>query len=85
MIPWEIYGIIKHDSSSHVYLPLGLPKQCDKFMHQQFNKWHKKKKMTLHVLTHGTMRGFGLNSMMVCINGKTCELRERNVTIRSNI
>ena len=92
MIPWEIYSIITHDPSSHVNLPLGLPEQCDRSMHGQLNKWHKKKKnknknkkKTLHTLTHGAMRGCGLTSMVVCINYKTCAIRERNVTIRSEI
>ena len=53
-----------------------------------FNKWHKKKKnkkVTLHTLTHGAMRGFGLTSFKVCINDKIHDIRERNVTIRSKI
>ena len=58
------------------------------------NKWHKKnkknknknKKVTLHMLTHGAMRGCGgLTSWVVCINDKFCDIRERNVTIRSEI
>jgi hypothetical protein len=49
-----------------------------------FNEWHKKKK-TLHMLTHGAMRGCGLTSLVVCINDKFCDIRERNVTIRSDI
>jgi hypothetical protein len=30
-------------------------------------KWHKKKKklVTLHILTHGTMQGCGLTSLMI--------------------
>jgi hypothetical protein len=56
-----------------------------------FNKWHKNKKknknkkVTLHMLTHGTMWGCGLTSLVVCINDKCCDIRERNVTIRSEI
>jgi hypothetical protein len=53
-----------------------------------FNKWHKKKKKKkkiLHMLTHGAMRGCGLTSLMVCINDKIREIRERNVTIRGEI
>jgi hypothetical protein len=55
-----------------------------------FNKWHKKKKhtnkkVTLHMLTHGAMRGCGLTSLVVCVNDKFCNIRERNVTIRSEI
>ena len=52
-----------------------------------FNKWHKKKnkKVTLHILTHGAMRGCGLTSLVVCINDKICDIRERYVTIRSEI
>ena len=56
-----------------------------------FNKWHKNKnknknkKGTLHILTHGAMRGCGLTSLVVCINDKIHVIRERNVTIRSEI
>jgi hypothetical protein len=43
------------------------------------NKWHKKKnknkKVTLHMLT----------SLVVCNNDKIHDIRERNVTIRSEI
>jgi hypothetical protein len=49
-----------------------------------FNKWQKKKK-TLHMLTHGAMWGRGLTSRVVCINDNFCDIRERNVTIRSEI
>jgi hypothetical protein len=53
-----------------------------------FNKWHKhkkskKKKMTLHMLTHGAMLGCGLTSLAVYINDKFCDIREINVTIRT--
>ena len=56
-----------------------------------FNKWHKKKKknqnkkVTLHVSTHGAMRGCGLTSLVVCTNDKICDIRERNVIIRTEI
>ena len=55
-----------------------------------FNKWHKRKKkknkkVTLHMLTHGTMQGCGLTSWVVCVNDKFRDIRERNVTIRSEI
>jgi hypothetical protein len=54
-----------------------------------FNKWHKNKnknkKVTLHILTHGTMQECGLISLVVCINNKFCDIRERNVTVRSEI
>jgi hypothetical protein len=57
-----------------------------------FNKWHKKKKnenenkkVALHTLTHGGMRGRGLTSLVVCINDKIRDIRKRNVTIRSEI
>jgi hypothetical protein len=55
------------------------------------NKWHKKKnknknkKVRLHILTHGTMQVCGLTSLVVCINDKIHDIRERNVTIRSEI
>ena len=52
-----------------------------------FNKGHKKKKkkVTLHILTHGAMRGCGLTSLVVCINAKIRDTRERNVTIGNEI
>jgi hypothetical protein len=52
-----------------------------------FNKWQKKKKkkVTLHMLTHGVMRGCGLTSWVVCINDKIHDIRERNVAIRSEM
>ena len=59
-----------------------------------FHKWHKKKrknnknkKMTLHMLTHGAMCGCGcgLTSLAVCIIDKFRDIRERNVTMRSEI
>ena len=50
-----------------------------------FKKKKKKKRVTLHILTHGAMRGCGLTSLMVCINDNICDIRERNVTIRSEI
>ena len=58
-----------------------------------FNKWHKRKKakkkknkkVTLHILTHGTMRRCGLTSLVVCIDDKIRDIRERNVTRRSEI
>ena len=37
------------------------------------------------MLRHGTMRGCGLTSWMVCFNDRFCDTRERNVTIRSEI
>jgi preprotein translocase subunit YajC len=56
-----------------------------------FNKWQKKKKKkkkkkkTLHMLTHGTMQVCGLTSLVVSINERFCDVRKRNVTIRSDI
>ena len=50
-----------------------------------FNKWHKKKKKMLHMLTHDTMRECELTSLVVCINDRFCDIREWNVTINSEI
>jgi len=53
-----------------------------------FNKWHKKKKkkmVTFHILTDGAMRGCELTSLVIYINDKIPNVRERNVTIRSDI
>ena len=41
--------------------------------------------MTLHMLTHGAMRGCGLTSWAVCIYDKFRDIRERSITIRSEI
>ena len=54
-----------------------------------FNKRHKKKKkkkVSLHRLTHGVMRVWvELFGGLVCTNDpkKICDIRKRNVTIRS--
>jgi hypothetical protein len=37
------------------------------------------------MLTHGAMLGRGLTFWVVCINDRFCDIRERNVTIRSDI
>jgi hypothetical protein len=57
-----------------------------------FGKWHKKKKkkttnkkVALHILTHGAMQGCGFTSLVVFINDKICDIRKRNVTIRSEV
>ena len=54
-----------------------------------FNKWHKKKnknkKVALHILTHGAMRVCGLISLVVCNNDKNFDIREKNVTMKSEI
>ena len=48
------------------------------------NKWQKKKKKkTLHILTHGAMGRCGLTSLVNCINDIICDIRKKNVTIRS--
>ena len=41
--------------------------------------------MTLRVLTYSAMQGRGLTSLVGCINDKFCGIRERNVTMRSEI
>jgi hypothetical protein len=71
--------------------PLGLPEAMWHMHAPTINKWQqhkkkkKKKKKTLHMLTCGTMWGCGLTSLVVCINDKFCDKKERNVTIRSEI
>jgi len=37
------------------------------------------------MLTHGVMRGCGLTSLVVYINDKFHDIRERNVTIRNEL
>jgi hypothetical protein len=76
--------------------PLALLGRCGRHMHQHStsgiiiiiiinNNNDKNKKVTFHMLTHGAMRGCGLTSWVVCMNDKFCDIRERNVTIRSEI
>jgi hypothetical protein len=70
--------------------PLGLPGRCGICMYPHSTKWHKKKKdknkkVALHVLTHGAIRGCGLTSLAVCNDDKIRDIRERNVIIRSEI
>ena len=50
-----------------------------------FNKWHKKKKKTLHILTHGIMQDCGLTYLMVYMNDQIRDTRERNMTIKNEI
>ena len=73
--------------SSHLcwYGPLPWPSQAICHTHAPtFNKRiEKKKKKTLHILTHDAMWGCGLTSLVVCIDDKLCDIRERNMTIRS--
>ena len=62
------------------------PSQTTWHMHAPtFNKWHKKKKKTLHILTHDAMWGRALTSLEVCINVIIRDTRERNETIRNEI
>ena len=66
--------------------PLGLSVAMWHVHAPTFNKWQKKKKKKkLHILTHGVMRGCGLTSLVICINDKICDIRERNVTRRTDI
>ena len=71
--------------------PLGLPRPCGICIHQHSTSGIRKKKknwnkkVTLHILTHGAMRGCGLTSLVVCIHDKNHDIRERNVTIRNEI
>jgi hypothetical protein len=74
-------GVVHSTWSSHVMWHMHAP---------TFNKWHKKKKnrnkkVTLHILAHGVMRGCGLISLVVFINDNFCDMREKNVIIRSEI
>ena len=88
---WQ-YGIIQRrcednlNSFSHHLRWCGLLHLVMWWMHAPtFNKWQKKKKKTLHMLTHGAMWGRVLTSLVACINDNFCDIRERNVTRRSEI
>ena len=57
-----------------------------------FNKWHKEKekekknkKVALHILTHGAMRGCGLTSWVVCTNDKNSWYKEEKSDNKSDI
>ena len=67
--------------------PLGLPRECGICMHQHWTsgKRRRRRRRWHSTLTHGAMRGCGLTSLVVCINEKKRDMRERNVTIRSEI
>jgi hypothetical protein len=52
---------------------------------KKLQKKNKNKNVILHMLTHGAMWGCGLASFVVCIFDTFCDIRERNVTIRSEI
>ena len=85
---WGIFEFVLPSPTLVWSTPLGLPKRCGGHMHAPtFNKWHqqKKKKKTLHMLTHDTMRERGLTSSVVCINDKIYDIREGNVTIKNGI
>ena len=45
----------------------------------------KTENKTLLMLTHGTIHRCGLISLIVCINDGIYDVKERNVTIRSEI
>ena len=67
--------------------------------HAPFNKCHKKekekeknenkknenKKVTLHIVDTWRTARVWLTSLVICIDDKFCDLKERNVTIRSEI
>ena len=73
--------------------PLGLHGRCGGPHAPTFNKWHKKrrkkknekKKVALHMLNTTRCEGRGVTSLVVCINDKNCDIKERNMTIRSKI
>ena len=65
--------------------PLAFPGRCGICMHQHSRSDIRKKKVTLHILTHGAMWGCGLTYLVVSFNDKTRDTRGRNVTIRIEI
>ena len=65
--------------------PLGLPGWCGGCMHQHSTNTKEEEEDTPHVDTWRNVRGCGLTSLVVCINDKFHDIRERNVTIRSEI
>ena len=73
--------------------PLVPPGRCGGRMHQHSTSGMRiiiiiiiiinNKKVTLHMLTHGAMRGCGLTSWVAFIHDKFRDIKERNVTTRS--
>ena len=71
--------------------PLGHLGRCGGHMHQHstsgIRRKEKKKdeKVTPHMLTYGAIWVCRLTSLVICINDKSCDIREGNATIRSEI
>ena len=84
---WGQFGFVLPSPTLVWPTPLGLPKWRGGQMHQHSTSGIRKRKrsVTLPMLTHGAMWGCGLTSLMVCINDTFCDIRERNMTIRSDI
>jgi hypothetical protein len=76
--------ILPHISTSHLAFLSNVPDPCTNNSTSGIAR-RKISKKKLHILTHGTMQGCELTSFRVCINGTTCDTRERNVTVRSEI
>jgi hypothetical protein len=64
--------------------PLGPLGQCTWWTHAPTFK-KKKKKKKIHMLTQNAMWGCGLTSLVVCIKDNFRDIREKNVTIMSEI
>ena len=63
--------------------PLGLPRRCGRCMHQHSTSGIRRIRRRIKI--RRSMQGCGLTSLVVCINDKFWDIREGNVTIRSEI
>ena len=84
------YGIWIHSflTSAGVSTPLGLPGQCGIGMHQHSTSDSRRRRRIRRHSTYWHMvhcEGVGLTSSVDCVNDMIFDIRERNVTIRSEI
>ena len=82
---WGQFGFVLPSPMLVWSTPLGLPEWWGGRMHQHSTSGIRKRRWHSYMLTHDTMRGCGWTSWVVCINDKFSDIRERNVTIRSEI
>ena len=74
-------------STSHLAFPSNMTNPCTNKSISSIRRQRRIRntKKTLHILTLGAMRACGLTFMVICTNDINHDIRERNVTIRSEI
>lgn len=69
----------------HIVLLYNAPFTSPKKWHTNNHRTPQNIDLTREVHTHGTIRGCGLTSLVICTNGKTHDVRKTNATIRTDI